>query len=669
MSAPARPSPLQGVSLEDLLGGRVLAWVGGLAVLVGIVFLFAIGISRGWIDESARTLMGAAGALALLGAGVWLRERRERTDASIAATAAGIAGLFASTTVATQVYDLIPAVAGILLALVVGAVATVLAIRWNAQGIGALGIVGAVAAPVAVGAEPAIATLALLFIANASAVGVLLWRRWDWLAFAVFGFATAQWTLWLYDGDPSPAAIVLVLAAFGVLNAAAAVGFELRTRTLRLRIASHVLLALNAVVLAAAGAIALDHYAGGTAANGWLAGLALAHLAVGLVDGRRVSRELQLASLGIGVVLADVAFAAIADGLPLAIGWAATGAGFAALLARTTRVDGRRLARWITGRTPDAAAANYTFAALGLGGHIATALGHALIVDAPPTAIGETPDAAAIVALAAVAAGALVSARLARPYRLLLDGLGLAVIAYLGAIALEGVALTLFWAGQAAALAAIARRTPDHGGLTFMAGARAAIARSTDARLAALGALAFLAGALIHALATSAPPTALVEGLDDPLGAALALAGVTGAALLTARVAHPGALYAAAAATTLYLASTALVTPFQPGGDATGLPLAELDIRQQGQALLSGLWALVGVGALLAGLTQDRRALRIGALSLLGITIVKVFLFDLASLTSIYRVMSFVALGVLLLAAAFAWQRIRPRAPTPTPQM
>ena len=32
-------------TLEDLLGGRVLAWVGGLAVLVGIVFLLAIAVS------------------------------------------------------------------------------------------------------------------------------------------------------------------------------------------------------------------------------------------------------------------------------------------------------------------------------------------------------------------------------------------------------------------------------------------------------------------------------------------------------------------------------------------------------------------------------------------------------------------------------------------------
>jgi uncharacterized membrane protein len=111
----------------------------------------------------------------------------------------------------------------------------------------------------------------------------------------------------------------------------------------------------------------------------------------------------------------------------------------------------------------------------------------------------------------------------------------------------------------------------------------------------------------------------------------------------------------------LYLASIALVTPFQPGGDATGLPLSELDVRQQGQVLLSALWALAGVGALVAGLLCDVRVLRLGALALLGVTAGKVFLIDLSSLTSLYRVGSFIALGMLLLVGAFAWQRIRPR--------
>ncbi len=49
------------------------------------------------------------------------------------------------------------------------------------------------------------------------------------------------------------------------------------------------------------------------------------------------------------------------------------------------------------------------------------------------------------------------------------------------------------------------------------------------------------------------------------------------------------------------------------------------------------------------------------ALGLLLATIAKVFLYDLAALQSLYRVASFIALGVLLLLAAALWQRIRPR--------
>jgi uncharacterized membrane protein len=99
--------------------------------------------------------------------------------------------------------------------------------------------------------------------------------------------------------------------------------------------------------------------------------------------------------------------------------------------------------------------------------------------------------------------------------------------------------------------------------------------------------------------------------------------------------------------TLLYLASAALVTPFD--GDL-------------GQALLSGLWATTGLTALVVGLLRDERALRLGALALLGTTIAKVFLYDLAALESLYRVGSFIALGLLLLLAAGLWQRMRPRA-------
>ncbi len=61
-----------------------------------------------------------------------------------------------------------------------------------------------------------------------------------------------------------------------------------------------------------------------------------------------------------------------------------------------------------------------------------------------------------------------------------------------------------------------------------------------------------------------------------------------------------------------------------------------------------------------AGLVRDVRGLRLGALALLAVTAGKVFLYDLSSLTSMYRVASFIALGLLLLCGAFAWQRLRP---------
>jgi uncharacterized membrane protein len=56
--------------------------------------------------------------------------------------------------------------------------------------------------------------------------------------------------------------------------------------------------------------------------------------------------------------------------------------------------------------------------------------------------------------------------------------------------------------------------------------------------------------------------------------------------------------------------------------------------------------------------------IRIAGLTLLGVAVTKVFLFDLATLTSVYRVVSFVGLGLLLLSGGLMWQRVRPRALT-----
>ncbi len=177
--------------------------------------------------------------------------------------------------------------------------------------------------------------------------------------------------------------------------------------------------------------------------------------------------------------------------------------------------------------------------------------------------------------------------------------------------------------------------------------------------------MSLLGFALLHGLVLEAAPRALVYGVDDLVDASIAL-GALAAAALTMAWLLPRELRderlgfnSLGAAALVYLGSVAIVTAFQPSGDWIEHTSGLLDERQRGQLLLSAFWAIAGAGALVAGLARDVRAVRIGGFVLLGIATTKVFMFDLSTLESLYRVGSFVALGLLLLGAAFAWQRTR----------
>ena len=629
--------PEDGLSFEDMLAGRFLAWAGALAVFVGIVLLFGIAISRGWIDEGVRTVFALLFSSVLVAAGSWSHERRGRTDASRAASAAGLAGLFLTVVVAARIYELIPVGFGVALGFAIGGLSTGLALRWRDTGIAALGIVGGLLAPVLVDAPQDGATIGFLFTAALAAAAVCVRERWDWLGFAACATVTPQWVDYLFS-DPELVPTLLTLIGFGSAAAVGAVGFELRQPTVAVRPASVLLLALNGFLLAAVGWLALDQ------SQLWLVGLAGGHVAIGtaLLRNPRMSRPVGIVAAALGAVLADLALLQMLDGPALTVSWAAATIGFAALV-RFARTRG--------------AALEDSAAGAGLAAHVALALLHALLADAPPAAIlaGGGVAVAASGALAALAAACLTAGLVLadRPgWRVLLNGLGLAATAYLIAANLDGVLLVGAWATEAVVLAEIARRHRDS--LALKAG------------------LAHLGLASVHALAVEAPPLALLVGLADPVAAALALGACIVAAWRCATIAAtmpaiavggpegddealgtaaPRSLLASAATVgallALHLSSAQLVTAAGAGAQA--------------QTLLSVFWGGVGVTALLVGLLRDLAPLRTGALWLLLTALAKVFLYDLAALTPIARVVSFVVLGLLLLLGAFAWQRIRPR--------
>jgi uncharacterized membrane protein len=521
--AARQPVARRDVDFEELLGGRLLAWVGGLAVLLGIVFFVAMAVRRGWIGEEMRVVLAFLGSGALVGVGLYLFISQGRTQASLAAVASGLAGLYASDVAATRLYDLVSPVVGLLCAGVIGVLGTAIAIRWRTALVGAIGILGALASPILVQAETSGTTLAFMAIALVAAVGVLLWQRWDWLAGGAFLLSAPQLVVWLEDTYEDRLALALgVLALFWALYVAAAIGYELRVPVATLRASSAVLLLANALLFAGGGWVMLHDSDYENGATAWVVVAAAAHVLLG-------------------------------------------GFGFR-----------QRMSREIAG----------VIAAVGIG-------------------------------LSAAALG----------------------------LALDGPALVIGWCVEAAVLAWVASVTSE--------------------RRAVVGTVAFLTLAGGHILTIEAPPDSLYRGVEDLTDAVIALVVFAVAALVSARfvpekisvvafVELRPLLEAAAAVAMVYLGSVAIV-------DLTREAETAAEPGQTPQVLLSAFWALVGFGSLLFGLLRDDRRFRIAGLVLLTAAVAKVFLFDLSTLESIYRVLSFIALGLLLLAAAFAYQRIRAR--------
>ncbi|HSE97453.1 MAG TPA: DUF2339 domain-containing protein, partial [Blastocatellia bacterium] len=83
------------------------------------------------------------------------------------------------------------------------------------------------------------------------------------------------------------------------------------------------------------------------------------------------------------------------------------------------------------------------------------------------------------------------------------------------------------------------------------------------------------------------------------------------------------------------------------------------DLQLARQLSLSVIWAVYGGAMLAVGMARRQRLLRIMGLLLLGVTIFKVFIVDLASLDQVYRMISFIVLGLILLAVSFLYQRLR----------
>jgi uncharacterized membrane protein len=86
-----------------------------------------------------------------------------------------------------------------------------------------------------------------------------------------------------------------------------------------------------------------------------------------------------------------------------------------------------------------------------------------------------------------------------------------------------------------------------------------------------------------------------------------------------------------------------------------GTPMRDPGIVKHG--VTSVLWALVGFAGVTVGFWKKIAPMRVAALVLLGITLLKILLIDMAEVKAVWRILSFVAVGGLLLAVSYVYHQ------------
>ncbi|MBK5959578.1 hypothetical protein CCR97_15390 [Rhodoplanes elegans] len=175
-----------------------------------------------------------------------------------------------------------------------------------------------------------------------------------------------------------------------------------------------------------------------------------------------------------------------------------------------------------------------------------------------------------------------------------------------------------------------------------------------------VGGLVVVANPLITGDAVGGPVVNLIllgYGVPAVLAATLAL---------VARHTRPMAYRAVAATAAVGLALMWLsleIRRVYHGAVLTSGPTGDLE-----QYTYSAAWLGFGVVLLLAGILLRSQPARLASAAVVTLTVGKVFLYDMAGLTGMFRALSFIGLGLVLVGIGLLYQRLLfPRRPAPSP--
>jgi len=633
--------------LEQRIGARWATWVGIVAILFGVSFFLKWSFDNNLIGPAGRVTLGGLAGAGFLLAGLLLRHRRDVPLLSEGLAGGGLGILYLSLFAAHALYGLLgigPTFAGMFAVTVAGAVVSVVSQR---EATAVLAVLGGLLTPVLLRVpEPDERRLLIyLVVLDLLVLFIARFRSWPALTRLAWVGTVALCVLGLdLPAGPHPPARLALLTALWAIFLVAPIWRE-RAEGRRGRELDLAITVGNAAVYFALAYWTLEAWQPRLEVPLAL-GLAVAYRLVAADYARRVPDDAGTVVVheGLAWTALTIAFPLAFDGQWVTLGWAVEGlvliwaasrlttplAPLGGLLALTLAVA---RAGWLDvgwGRIAHPVW-NRTFAVHLLVVIVVAAAGW-LAIRARPEGLRGLDREGLRDILWVGAAGLLAALLWREPTGLWPAGL---LIAELLVIALLArVVLVAAWPVAALLVGLVM--------LLRVFVADDALARDASASLVSAPLLA----RILACLALAITGTAVARDAGD-----------SGLALVMRR-GLPGA------AAVLLLAALSLHWVRYQNGFALAArqarDFAELArVEWRTQVGLSLLWTFYAAAALAWGFARGTPVVRYGALALFGLTVVKVFLVDLAAVSTVYRVISFLVLGIVLLGVSALYQKAR----------
>ena len=183
---PPRPAPVRpAINWEQFMGAKLFAWIGGLALFLGVGFFVKYSFDHNLIPPEMRVAIGFAIGIGLLIGGVVMRKKELAVTAQTLC-GTGVLILYVSAFACHGFYHFpfFGVLPTFLLMTLITAVAFLLAVRLDAPAVAILGLLGGFLTPIllSTGQDRPVGLFGYLALLTAGLLAVALHRRWHYLA-------------------------------------------------------------------------------------------------------------------------------------------------------------------------------------------------------------------------------------------------------------------------------------------------------------------------------------------------------------------------------------------------------------------------------------------------------------------------------------------------------